>query len=126
MVIIKPSLKNKDKLSARKYLAWVNDLLKLNLKSIEDLKSGKEYCQILLLGFPGSIDRTRVNKNPSNNLRLLIKGVKDLKAVDPINLTDVTDLTKAAKGGYKENYRLIFFMHELYTLNKTKILKSSS
>lgn len=47
-------------------LAWVNGLLGLDLKQIEQLGTGAVYCQLLDVMYPGRVAMARVNWRAKN------------------------------------------------------------
>ena len=122
-----PILKRCDQVSARVYIDWVNALLPgSKVKSVEGLGSGVIYCHIMNIISPGCIDKGRITSRKgreNDNYKLIDKALKQLKTEVEIN--KIGDVNRAIKGGFKDNYNLIFWFYSLFQANvKSKKEKS--
>jgi RP/EB family microtubule-associated protein len=95
-------------------LEWVNRLLSLKYKKIEDLSNGAAFCQIIDAVNPGSVSLSRVNfcarleHDSMENLKVLQETFTKNKITEPV------DIAALARGHYTASLHLLQFLHIWY------------
>jgi RP/EB family microtubule-associated protein len=95
-------------------LEWVNRLLTLKYKKIEDLSNGAAFCQIIDSVNPGSVSLSRVNfcahleHDCLENLKVL------QEAFTKNHLTEPVDIAALARGHYTASLHLLQFLYSWY------------
>mmetsp|Transcript_2337 Transcript_2337/g.6569 ORF Transcript_2337/g.6569 Transcript_2337/m.6569 type:complete len:217 (-) Transcript_2337:35-685(-) len=103
----------------RKILAFLNSLLWLKLKKIEETASGAVACQLMSLIYPESIPLNQVhwNAKAGKNVDLIDchKNYKLLQhAFDKMGLLHRINIDKLSQGVYKDNLEFCQYLHALY------------
>jgi len=101
-------------LGRTKLVAWVNRLLSLNYKRIEDLSNGAAFCQIIDLIHPGTVPLARVNF-ASNAVHDATENLKILQEVFTKNgLTEPVPVSSLSRGHYTAALHLVQFLYSYY------------
>jgi RP/EB family microtubule-associated protein len=101
----------------KEILAWINDLLSLNLPRIEDTASGAVACQIVDACYPGSIKLSKVNFNAKQEYEF-IQNYKVLQdAFDKLNIPKHIEVQKLVRAKYQDNLELMQWMKAFYDGN---------
>jgi RP/EB family microtubule-associated protein len=104
------------KLAGRSELiSWVNRLLSLKYKRVEDVSNGAAFCQLVDVVHPNSVPLGRVNfcaKLPHEsmeNLKILQEAFTKNRIQEPV------DVTACSKGHYTATLHLLQFLHQYIT-----------
>ncbi|XP_017132014.1 microtubule-associated protein RP/EB family member 1 [Drosophila elegans] len=103
--------------SDREILVWVNKSLDVNIKQLEDLCSGAEYCKLLHKLCPWAINlkkvllTTKTQAGFIHNMKLLQKGLKNQGVEKQIPIHRMVD------GAYRENLEFAQWFKTFYEHN---------
>lgn len=98
-------------------LAWVNNLLCLNVAKVEQMASAAAYCQIMDVMYPGCIPMSKINWGAKyehefvNNYKLL------QQAFDKQNVHKHIEVEKLIKAKYQDNLEFMQWFKRFFDLN---------
>lgn len=88
-------------------LAWVNELLAINVEKIEQCASGAVYCQLVDAIYPGNVQLSKVNWMAKSEYEH-IHNYKVLQvAMDKCRIQRHIDVQLLVKGKYQDNFELL-------------------
>ena len=98
-------------------IAWLNDILKLNITKVENMASGAAYCQLMDILFPGSIPMSRVNWMAKYDHEF-VWNYKFLQAAfDKNNIKKHVEVDKLIKAKYQDNLEFFQWFKRFFDLN---------
>jgi len=98
-------------------LEWINGLLKLNLKKIEETCTGAIACQILQSIFPGKVPMSKVNFGAKYDYEY-VKNYKVLQnCFGKLNVSKHVPVDKLVRGKYQDNLEFMQWFKSFYDLN---------
>ena len=98
-------------------LAWINDLLKLNLTKIEQMASGAVYIQLMDTVYPTSVPMGKVNWMAKHEHEF-VNNYKILQQIfDRNSVTKHIEVEKLIKGKYQDNLEFTQWMKRFVDLN---------
>lgn len=98
-------------------MAWVNNLLYINITKVEQMASGAAYCQIMDVMYPGCIQLSKVNWGAKfehefvNNYKLL------QQAFDKNQVHKHIEVEKLIKAKYQDNLEFLQWFKRFFDLN---------
>ncbi|KAL7076415.1 hypothetical protein ACQ4LE_004707 [Meloidogyne hapla] len=116
-VVNVPTPVTSENLSHSDLLAWMNNCLKANLKTIEELASGAVYCQITDFLFPKRVPLANVKWNSRkevdwiNNWEILENSWKDIGIDKPIPIQNLM----TAK--FQDNFEFLQWFKKFFNVN---------
>ncbi|XP_035216626.1 microtubule-associated protein RP/EB family member 1-like [Stegodyphus dumicola] len=106
-----------ENLSRMDLLHWVNSLLGKNVKRVEDLCSGLEYCEFLNILFPGCIAVKKI-KQHANQEHEYIHNLKLLqRAFNEIGCDKAVPIEKLAKKRFQDNFEFLQWFKKFFDAN---------
>lgn len=103
--------------SRHDYLAWVNDMLKLDYKKVEQMCTGAAYCQMMDILFPGTVRMKNVkfdSKLPHewiNNFKIFNASLKAVKLDKDIHVE------RLVKGKFQDNFEFLQWFKAFFDVN---------
>ncbi|KAL4488947.1 hypothetical protein ABPG72_005734 [Tetrahymena utriculariae] len=113
----KSSIISKNFISKNEILAWINDLLKVNMTLIEQLGSGTMYCQLLDVIFPGQIPLSKVKWTAKLEYDFLHNFKILQQAFDKLQVPKMIPVNKLAKAKYQDNLEFAQWMKAYFDVN---------
>jgi len=110
-------------ISKNELLAWINDLLKVNLIKVEQLGTGSVHAQIFDVIFPGEVALHKVNWKARlewefvNNFKVL------QQAFQRTGMNKYIDVAKLVKAKYQDNLEFGQWMKRYYELKLGKEIR---
>ncbi|KFM78753.1 Microtubule-associated protein RP/EB family member 1, partial [Stegodyphus mimosarum] len=106
-----------ENLSRIELLHWVNSTLGKNVKRVEDLCSGSEYCEFLNLLFPGCVAVKKI-KQQANQEHEYIYNLKLLqRAFNEIGCDKAVPIEKLAKKRFQDNFEFLQWFKKFFNAN---------
>lgn len=98
-------------------LAWVNDLLKLNITTIEQTATGAVACQVMDILYPGVVPLHKINWKPIQEYEI-IQNYKILQQVFiKQGIKQHFEINKLIKGKYQDNLEFMQWLKRFYEIN---------
>jgi hypothetical protein len=98
-------------------LEWINDLLKLDVKKIEDTCSGAVACQIVHSIFPNEMPMSKVDFGAKYDYDY-VKNYKVLQNVfAKLKVSKMVPVDKLVRGKYQDNLEFMQWLKSFYDLN---------
>lgn len=98
-------------------LEWINDLLKLDVKKIEDTCSGAVACQIVHSLFPNDVPMSKVDFGAKYDYDY-VKNYKVLQnAFAKLKVSKIVPVDKLVRGKYQDNLEFMQWLKSFYDLN---------
>jgi len=103
----------------KKLILWVNELLAINIKEVEQMATGAYHCQILDACYPGKVPLHKVNFNAKFDYEY----VKNYKVLQEVFLQQgvqkYVDVPKLIKAKYQDNLEFFQWMKSFYDTHNT-------
>jgi len=98
----------------KKLIQWVNELLEINIKEVEQMATGAYHCQILDAIFPGRVPLHKVNFGAKVDYEY-IKNYKVLQEVfAKEGVQKYVDVNKLIKAKYQDNLEFFQWMKSFF------------
>ena len=100
----------------RELLQWLNTLLALNYKKVEECCSGAAYCQILDAMAPNKVNMKKVNFQAASYQ--YVENFKELQnSFKRLGITKVVDVVALTRGSYQDNLEFLQWIKAYYEQN---------
>eukprot|EP00823_Brevimastigomonas_motovehiculus_P003230 TRINITY_DN194_c4_g1_i1.p1 TRINITY_DN194_c4_g1~~TRINITY_DN194_c4_g1_i1.p1 ORF type:complete len:389 (+),score=152.98 TRINITY_DN194_c4_g1_i1:86-1252(+) len=97
-----------------KLIQWVNDLLKINIKKVEEMATGAYHCQLLDMIYPGKVPLHKVNFHAKFDYEY-VKNYKVLQEVFTQQaVSKYVDVDKLVKAKYQDNLEFFQWMKSFF------------
>ncbi|EAR97141.2 EB1 protein (macronuclear) [Tetrahymena thermophila SB210] len=113
----KSSVIGKNFISKNEILAWINDLLKVNMTLIEQLGSGTMYCQLLDVIYPGQVPLSKVKWTAKLEYDFLHNFKILQQTFDKLQVPKMIPVNKLAKAKYQDNLEFAQWMKAYFDIN---------
>jgi RP/EB family microtubule-associated protein len=98
-------------------LTWVNNILKLNLTTLDQVSTGALYCQIIDAVHPNKVKMSKVNWKAKLEHEILHNYKILQQAFTDCNINKNIDVEKLAKGRAQENLEFLQWLKKYYDVN---------
>jgi microtubule-associated protein, RP/EB family len=100
----------------RELLQWLNTLLSLNYKKVEECSSGAAYCQIFDAMAPNKVNMKKVNFQAASYQ--YVENFKELQnSFKRLGITKVIDVVALTRGSYQDNLEFLQWIKAYYEQN---------
>ncbi|KAL4441708.1 hypothetical protein ABPG74_008705 [Tetrahymena malaccensis] len=107
----------KNFISKNEILAWINDLLKVNMTLIEQLGSGTMYCQLLDVIYPGQVPLSKVKWTAKLEYDFLHNFKILQQTFDKLQVPKMIPVNKLAKAKYQDNLEFAQWIKAYFDIN---------
>jgi RP/EB family microtubule-associated protein len=98
-------------------ISWVNRLLSLKYKRIEDVSNGAAFCQLVDVVHPNTVPLARVNFRA----KLPHESMENLKILQETftknNILEPVDVSACSRGHYTATLHLLQYLHQYITMS---------
>ncbi|GMH91836.1 hypothetical protein TrST_g2657 [Triparma strigata] len=95
-------------------LSWVNSLLSLNLKKIEQTCTGAVACQVIEYMYPGTVNLKRVNWEARNDYEYVSNWKLVQNSFNTNKISRHIDVDKLVRGKYQDNLEFMQWMKAFF------------
>jgi len=95
-------------------LSWVNELLTLNLKKIEQTCTGAVACQVIEYMYPQSVNLKRVNWEARNDYEYVTNWKLVQNSFNTNKISRFIDVDKLVRGKYQDNLEFMQWMKAFF------------
>lgn len=100
-------------------LQWINELLSVNVKKVEECASGALHCQVFDALFPGKVPMRKVKYDAKYDYEF-VANYKVLQDVFlNVGISKVIPVDRLIKGRYQDNLEFLQWVYEYYQRNST-------